>query len=294
MKCAILALFFSFIVISALPQDLHYIDSLKHELEISQNDTLKLFHFILLAEAYEGTKPDSSFYYAKNELTFARKLKLRLNEAIALNGIAYAYLNMSNYPASLETYFSAKQIVEDARAEENILPDKYFHMEGFNKKPVTAHMIRLQILGLNLLGLSLLYESTNNYDKALFYGRHAMQILEEAGDEGHLGALNTNVGRQYLHLGKKDSALIFIQKAHDLYNVLGDKSDLGSALLNLGRVHLAIGNKPLAVEYFRRSLAINREQSYFRGIVAGNLELYDVYQREGKKDSSFYFANSAQ
>ena len=68
-----------------VPQDLQRIDSLKRELEISQNDTLKLFHFILLAESFGEVKPDSSFYYSKNELTLARKLKFPLNEAIALN-----------------------------------------------------------------------------------------------------------------------------------------------------------------------------------------------------------------
>jgi signal transduction histidine kinase len=293
MKCASLALFFSLIVISALTQDVHDIDSLKHELEIAQNDTLKLLHFILLAEAYEETKPDSSFYYAKNELTLARKLKLRLNEAISLNRIAYAHKNMGNYPASLQTYLSAKQIAEDTKAEENILPDKYFHLEGFIKKPVTAHMIRLQILGLNHFGLSLLYETVNNYDKGLFYGLQAMQNFEEAGNVYNLSLINMVVGWQYLYLKKKDSALIFVQKAYDLSIQTGDKSILGGVLLNLGRIHLAMGNKPLAVEYFRKSLAACQQQVYFRGMVAGNLMLYDVYQKGGKKDSSLYFANTA-
>ena len=46
-------------------QQAQRIDSLKHELEISQNDTLRLFHFILLAEAFGEANPDSSFYYAR-------------------------------------------------------------------------------------------------------------------------------------------------------------------------------------------------------------------------------------
>ncbi len=80
-----LVLFFIlFISRGTLTGQQSYIDSLKHEVEISENDTLKLFHLILLHQAYEETKPDSALYYAKNELTLARKLKLRLNEAIAI------------------------------------------------------------------------------------------------------------------------------------------------------------------------------------------------------------------
>src|SRR4030095_10236849 len=126
-------------------------------------------------EAYEEIKPDSSFYYSKNQLILARKSKLRLNEAIALNAMAYALKNMGNYPASLQTYLSAKEIAEDTKVEENILPDIYFHWKGFIKQPVTAHMIRLHILGLNHLGLSLLYETVNDYEKGLFYGLQAKQ-----------------------------------------------------------------------------------------------------------------------
>src|SRR5690349_16646089 len=88
----------------------NYIDSLKHELKINQNDTLNLHYFSLLSEAYEETKPDSALYFAKNELILARKLQLRLSEAIALNTIAYDLINLGNYPASLQTYLSAKEI----------------------------------------------------------------------------------------------------------------------------------------------------------------------------------------
>ena len=103
-------------------QDTQKIDSLKNELAITKNDTLKLFYLIRIHEAFEESKPDSTYFYAKNELTLAKKLDLRLNEALALNGIAYALKNMGNFPASLQSYLSANEILQDASIEENILP----------------------------------------------------------------------------------------------------------------------------------------------------------------------------
>ena len=282
-----------FATITHLSAQHRNIDSLKHDLEINQNDTLKLYHFMLLSEAYEETNLDSAFYYAKNELTLARKLKLRLNEAIALNAMAYDLKNKGNYPASLQTYLSAKEIAEDTKVEENILPNKYYHLEGFSKKPVTARMIRLQILGFTHLGLGLVYGDMNNYEKALFYERQVMNYAEQDGDARQLIAIYLIIGRLNLALEKLDSALIFEQKAYDLSIQIDNKQNLGSILLNLGRIQLALGNKRLAIEYFRESLTISRKQAYLRGMVAGNLMLYDVYQQEGKKDSSLYFAHSA-
>src|SRR5688572_11911230 len=105
-----LSILFSLPWIIAVSQDVQKIDSLKHELEISQNDTLKLLYLLRIAEAFDEPKPDSAYYYANAELRLAKKLKLRLNEALALNGIAYALKNMGNYPTSLQTYLSANEI----------------------------------------------------------------------------------------------------------------------------------------------------------------------------------------
>jgi two-component system, NtrC family, sensor kinase len=274
-------------------QDWRHIDSLKHELEISQNDTLKLLYLLRIAEAFDEPKPDSAYYYAKEELRIAKKLNLRLNEALALNGIAYALKNMGNYPASLQTYLSANEILEDASIEENILPNRYYSLDGFIKKPVTPRMIRHRILGYNQLGLGLLYETANNYNKALFYNMLAKRSFEEAGNVYNLCFINTILGRVYLSLGKEDSALIFEQTAHDLSIQWDYRGNLPGIAINLGRIHLAMGNIPLAAEYFRSAIKKSREQGYLRGVVAANLLLFDVYQRAGKKDSSVYLANEA-
>ncbi len=282
-----------FVSITRAHTQVRGVDSLRNELETNQNDTLKLVYSILLSEAYEETKPDTSFYYAKNALILAQKLKLRLNEAIAFIQMAYALKNMGNFPASLQIYLSGKDILEDGKAEQNILPDKYFNLQGFLKRPVTARMKRLQILGLSQLGLSLVYGDVNDYEKALFYAFQAKQRFEEAGNVHNLCVINMMLGRLYLSLEKNDSALIFEQKAYDLTKQSGFKNNLGSTLLNLGRIHLAMSNKTLAIEYFRQSLTASSEQGYLRGVIAGNLMLYDIYQQNGQKDSSLYFANTA-
>ena len=152
----------------------------------------------------------------ENELTLARKLKLRLNEAFALNQMAYALKNMGNYPTSLQTYLAAKGILEDASVEENILPDINIRLEGFIKKPVTPRMMRLQELGFTHFGLALLYETVNNYDKALVHAQLARKNFEEIGNIHNSCLIHMILGRLYLSFNKKDSALIFEQKAYDL------------------------------------------------------------------------------
>jgi signal transduction histidine kinase len=292
MKSLIL-FFILFVALPKLVGQQNYIDSLKHELKIAQNDTLKLFHFFLLSRAYEETKPDSALFYAKNELTLAQKLKLRLSEAIALNDMAYSLKNMGNYPASLKTLLSAKEIAEDTRVEEKILPHIYSHWKGFKEDPVTPRIIRRQILGLTHLGLGLLYETLNIYEKGLSYDLESKQNFEEAGNVYYLSMINMILGRVYLSLNQKDSALIFQQKAYNLTIEAGYKENLGGIFLNLGRTYLAMGNRKLASEYFRKAVTASRENNYLRGMAVANLMLYTVYQQEGKTDSSLHFATAA-
>jgi two-component system NtrC family sensor kinase len=274
-------------------QQQQQIDSLKHELEISRNDTLRLVHFLLLGEVFGEANPDSSLYYAKKELTLASKLKLRLNEAFALNHMAYALKNMGNYPTSLQTYLAAKMILEDASVEETILPDINTRLEGFIKKPVTPRMMRLQELGFTHFGLALLYETANNYDKALVHAQLARKHFEEIGNIHNSCLIHMILGRLYLFINKKDSALFFEQKAYDLAIQYTHAGNLAGIFMNLGRIHLAMDNKPLAAEYFRKAVAQSVRHGYYRGQVAANLLLFDVYQQEGRKDSSLYFANEA-
>ena len=274
-------------------QQAQRIDSLKHELEISQNDTLRLFHLMWITELFAEANPDSAVYYSRKELTLANKLKLRLNEAFAMNHMAYALKNMGNFPTSLQTYLAAKRILEDASVEENILPDINTRLEGFIKKPITPRMMRLQELGFTHFGLALLYETVNNYDKALDNAHLARRNFEQIGNIHNSCFVHMILGRLYLSFNKKDSALIFEQKAYDLAIQSSYAGNLAGILMNLGKIQLAMNNSPLAAEYFRKAVAQSVRLEYLRGQVAANLLLHDVYQQEGKKDSSLYFANEA-
>src|SRR4051794_21308949 len=71
------------------PPDLYIgkLDSLHHELIMNRNDTLRLHLTSILWEYYIEIKPDSALYFGKQHLILARKFKLKLDEANALNRI---------------------------------------------------------------------------------------------------------------------------------------------------------------------------------------------------------------
>ena len=270
-----------------------YIDSLRHQIEISQNDTAKIVLIGILSDEYSETKMDSSSYFAEQLLILSRKLNFKLSETFALSQMGYALLNMGNYPKSLQVLLSALAIGQNPACEKNVLPQKYIIQKEFIKHPVTPHLLRLSALGFIHGSLGILYGNTHNYEKELYHYLQALQFTEEAGNIPGLCTIQMTLGRVYLSLKKTDSALIYEQKAYNISMQYHYKKYLGSILLNLGRIQSAMGNKQLASEYFKKAITASTEQNYLRGIVAGNLLLADSYRKSGQRDSSLQFANKA-
>ena len=208
--------------------------------------------------------------------------------------MGYALTNMGNYPRSLKIFLSALAIAEDPKSEQNIVPGRYPDRGEFLKRPVTAYMLRLDILAKIHHYLGILYGNTNNYRKQLQHDLLSRQLAEQTGNDHELCINYLTLGRVYLSLHNLDSALICAQKANDLSVQTGYKKYLGSILLNLGRIRLAQGNRRLATDYYKKALAASHEQNYLRGVTACNLSLSDLYRESGKKDSALYFANVAR
>ncbi len=252
-----------------------------------------MLHLQTLAEAYEETNPDSSYFYAEQQLSLARSLQLKLNEAYALNDMGYAQLNMGNYPKSLRFLLAALEIAEDPESERHVLPEKYLNPKDYLKRPVTAHMLRLEMLGTTHSNLAILYGNTASYEKELSHFLLARTLVEQAGNGFLLYSIDMGLGRIYLSRQQLDSALRCEQRAYQLCLQTGHKKYLGSILLTTAKIYAARGNPAQAKNYFRQALLASAEEKYFRGVVACNLALANLFRQGGQKDSNFYYANTA-
>jgi two-component system, NtrC family, sensor kinase len=267
-----------------------FIDSLKHEIEVTRNDTILYIELDALATAYLETKPDSSLYYSEKALEIARKLNLKLNEAFTLGKKAYAQQNKGNYPGSLRTFLSGIEIANDAENEKNILPPHFLAMNGY-PPATTGHGLRLMTLGFLHEFTGILYENVNDYEKELYHLRFTKQYAEQQKDTVHMAELYYILGRVYLSLQKNDSAFLYEQKAYDLARHAG--LDVSGSLLTLGKYYLAMGQDQQATAYLRGALKESQRIKYLRGEIASGLLLSGISRKQGKMDSSFYFTNTA-
>jgi two-component system, NtrC family, sensor kinase len=291
-KRIIYTVFFVAVVNLAGAQD-YLIDSLKKEISITQNDTVKLAILRNIARIYSEINPDSALNYAEKSLSISRRLNFKLEEANALREMGYALMNMGNYPRSLQIVLSAIAITEDPKSEKKVLTGEYPGDDGLINSNTTPHAQRLRELAFTHQIMGLLYGNRNNYEKALFHHLQARHNAELAGNIPLQSIINMTLARAYLNVKKTDSALISEQKAYEQAMQSGYKKYLGSILLNMGRVYTAQGNTQLATEYYRQSLVASEEQGYIRGVVATKLLLAEYYKKSGKRDSAFQYISDA-
>src|ERR1700712_1324380 len=93
--------------------------SLQLRLSNPPSDTVRMNTYDQLGWYYAEIDRDSALSYFEKELPISRKLKLRLYEADALNGMGYALEQLGNYPKSLESYLEAQKIARDVASEKS-------------------------------------------------------------------------------------------------------------------------------------------------------------------------------
>ncbi len=263
------------------------LDSLRRQHSASQNDTLILVLSGRLAREYKEINPDTAYHYAKIMRDMAVKLNLRLEEAVAMGELGYSLLNQGNYPRSLQDLLKAIAIAEDP-AIENILPANVPIYDEFTDRHLPAHLQRMAVLSKVKQYAAILYSNSLNYKKALSYSRAAVTLAKESTNLPLLAINYITLGRTYMHLNQQDSALLNLQSGYDCAVRAGDKRYLGSILLNMGRVYLNMNNRETAKSYFKKALVESNDNFYFRGVVASDLALADLYKSSGQIDSSQY------
>jgi signal transduction histidine kinase len=266
-----------------------YLDKLKQSLK-STNDTLRYLQLDSITTIYMEVSPDSCFYYAARSTELARKLGYKLNEAISTGKMAYAQMNIGNYPRSLQLFLAAREIAEDPNNVDSYLPDEYrqrlYTFEAIKGKGFANSAQNF----LNFY-LSILYENTSQYEKELLLLNQTLN-LEENNDTYALSNIYYVIGRVYLFKKMPDSAISYEQKALDLLTD-HSKFDASGVYLNLGKAWLAKNDIKKAYNYLHtareRSIAVR----YRRGEIAAELLLSEIMLRQGNLDSASYYSGHA-
>jgi len=253
------------------------------------SDTARMNIYDQLGWYYAERDRDSALAYFAKELPISRKLKLRLYEADALNGMGYALEQLGNYPKSLESYLEAQKITRDAASEKNAW--NMAHNAWNTSKSPDPKDARRDLLGWILVGVGGLYGRSGNSNTEISYAFEARSLAASVRDTTLLEVTNSALGNIYFGLNKLDSAFHYLHEALTLYNTSNVfRKYEGDVLMSIAKIYQKRGQFGLSKDALLKSAKFNEEQANLSGLGEGYLSLADLYQAAKNPDTSMFYA----
>jgi two-component sensor histidine kinase len=143
--------------------------------------------------------------------------------------------------------------------------------------------------------LSVNYEHTAEYGKAMTYALAAIELFEELDDKRSISINLTRVGNIYIAQSNFAEGLNYLLKSLRVAESIKDKQLIATTNMNIGTVYLSLGNYPKALECFAGSLK-EYEELNARGHIANCLSNMGTanYDMRNYKDALIYFTRALE
>jgi two-component system NtrC family sensor kinase len=255
---------FVVIALNGSAQNYHVIDSLNRLLAADQEDTNRVRHSMLIADAYVWSYPDSAFIYAQPSLQLARKLGDEFGEIYNLGTLGYIFSIRRNDSLALATIFKSIHMAEKANDPRSLL--------------------------FSYSDAAVVYYNIGEYRQSLKYCNKLLPI--SSSDPVRLGFTYTYIGKCYYGLNELDSSIHYLQLANEKIEVV--KYHWNAPDLFLGHVYRKKGNYPLSLNYYRTSVNAALYQDYvLKDVLEGYIGMAKVFKETNLTDSSLWYAKKA-
>ncbi len=260
-------LFFLFLLTSySVTSQVPNIDSILQKIPLEKNDSAR-FYLVFSALTESETNPVDDMGIAEKILVLGQKTNDKVCILHGLACLSYDYKAFGNTPKSLEYALKANVVAESSKDNRLIVPVKY-------------------LLAANYLNLK-------EYDKALKYGREAVEksALVEVNIFTIMG--NMFMGEIYLATDKLDSALVFTQKAYELSMSSKITYYLCGIYGQLGSIQSRLNNPKLALNYMNMALEEGYKIKSSKYINIAYNAISEYYLKANQKDSAILYAKKA-
>ena len=291
-------------------QNKRLIDSLKYEVSIGPDDTLKAKNLNDLVWYIKFSDPDTSLLLLDESEALSKKLDFADGLGNSYNNRAIIYTVQGNYDEAVRYYKLA--IPEFQRNNDgkgvgfcNANMAVCFEYQGlldsalfYNEK---ALEIRKQAghekgISQSYNNIGVIYYNQGYYNMALEKYLDALYFYENKPekteiDRSYLGSFQNNVGNIYNELKQPKKAKQYLEGARETYRGIADKREWAYLLGDLGNAYQLLGETNKALVAYHRALSFS-VQSDDKAIETANyLNLSSLFLETGKLDSARIYSS---
>ncbi|GAB4025521.1 tetratricopeptide repeat-containing sensor histidine kinase [Spirosoma gilvum] len=244
------------------------IDSLRHLLSQTRQDTNQVLILTELADNYSRYSPDSSLKLAQQALSLTHNLRFAKGEAKVFQIFCTVFRVNGDFPQALAYGFKA------------LVLHKTLHNEDG------------EAWAQNLIGIT--YFDLGEIRKALDHYQQAGQTFKVLSDEVGTGTVLNNMTNAYISLQLLDSARIVNQRAHQwIKRIPGNSLQKRVLCLYSGRLAFLAGNFVKALHFYQQALALGILSDDIRIQSTTQLNIAELFSQFHQPDSSLHYAHLA-
>lgn len=236
------------------------VDSLKKELKIVKNDSIKCFILQRLAEnASEEEWPKFNEQYQQlNE----RKLKEKLKES-----------SRKYYKKHLATSYNNKGFLLSYWGKNESAIE--YHQNAIS---ICTEINDLEGLAESMNHIGLIFKQQGDLMKALELYYKSLKIEEKFNKEADMSYTLNNIGSIHFNLGDEKKALDYFHKCKNIQEKLNDTLGIARSFLNIGAIYFKEKENDKALNMYTKSLDLMKKVNDIRGVAyalnyIGNVQL---------------------
>ncbi len=260
------------------------------------SDTIYLNNINDLAVYYNSVNPDSTIYFAKQNIDYCKAAKYEKGQAEAMRVLAMGLTSKSEYLEAIKWYDDALVIAQNVHSEK-VISKIYnglgivFKNLGNYEKALQFHLKSLSIkeklndrkaIANSLGNIAIIYKNTKDYKEALEKYEQTLVIFKSLNDKQGIATALNNISSIYTIQKKFIESIKVNKEALKIQEEIGDNAGKAFSLEQIGISNLRLKKYDEAINYFEKSLAMKQAIGDKNGSSNSYRYLASVY-RENKE-----------
>lgn len=253
--------------------------------------------------SFYSTQYDSALYYYQLADEIFTELKENKDHANILSNIALIYANTGKNVKAIETHLKALAIREEIRDTSGMfisfmsLSNVYEETEQYNlskkmldKALVICDTSNIYLYSNLLSNLAALHATQSQYKKAIYNYRKAYNLHLKANGEINAAIAASNMGNNYIMLGKFDDGLKWVYKSIVIFEKNNFDRGLIASYQYIGEAYFKKKNFLSAKTYFLKSLNLSNKHKILSWQRNTMNSLSETYFKLSNLDSCFHYS----
>lgn len=300
-KTSLALLLITMIITSVYSQNKQLSDSLKSELQVVKNDSLK--KAILFQLSRDNPNPTEKLNYSNQLLELATENGDFLHQIRANQLKARAFKLLGNLNQALEASLKALEIsslneIHDGISVSCNIVASIYRQQGDLKLAVQYYnrSIAINISAKDSLYLAADYNNLGEayrifdlMDSALINFNKSKVIYDRLRIPIGVAYVKGNIGLVYAERGQNQLAEDNITEASNILQELGDRYPIAVYNTYMADIYNEKGDFNRALEYAQKSLVIGQEEGLKEQIRDASLKLSELYQSSGQFENAYKY-----